>query len=112
MKIVRLITYYLLGMISIFCVSIFPQYFSTRGIPDSPGYFEQLISFGKDMFKPESWVYKMEVSKAGGAPMMEIMWPAFVYSMEILAGALLIGFIVAFLLALGSAFLPAFVLRP
>lgn len=112
MKIVRLITYYLLGMISIFCVSIFPQYFSTRGIPDSPGYFEQLIAFGKDMFKPESWVYRMEVSKAGGAPMMEIMWPAFVYSMQILAGALLIGFSVAFLLALGSAFLPAFVLRP
>jgi peptide/nickel transport system permease protein len=112
MKLVRLITYYFLGMVSIFCVSIFPQYFSTRGVPDSSGYFEQLLSFGKELFKPESWIYKMEVSKAGGAPMMEIMWPAFIYSMQILAGALSIGFIVAIILALGSAFLPAFMLSP
>src|SRR4051812_29204530 len=103
MKLVRFITYYLLGMISIFCVSIFPHFFSTRGVPNAQGYFEQLISFGKDLFKPESWIYKMEVSKAGGTPMMEIMWPAFIYSMQILAGALSIGFIVAILLALGSA---------
>ncbi len=112
MKIVKLITYYLLGIFSIFCVSIFPQYFSTSGNPEAPGYFEQLITFGKDLFKPESWVYKMEVSKAGGDPMMEIMGPAFIYSMEILGGALLIGFLAAFLLALGSVFLPKVVLSP
>ncbi|MEH7112295.1 ABC transporter permease subunit [Neobacillus niacini] len=112
MKVVRLITYYLLGMISIFCVSIFPQYFSTRGVADSSGYFEQLLSFGKELFKSDSWIYKMEVSKAGGAPMMEIMGPAFIYSMQILAGALSIGFIMAIILALGSAFLPPFMLSP
>ncbi|MEH7275308.1 ABC transporter permease subunit [Neobacillus vireti] len=112
MRILNLITYYLLGILSIFCVSIFPQYFSTREVPDSPGYFEQLLSFGKDLFKPESWIYKMEVSKSGGAPMMEIMGPAFIYSMQILVGALSLGFIVAILLALGSAFLPNMVLNP
>lgn len=112
MKIIKIITYYLLGIISIFFVSIFPQYFSTRSNPEAPGYLEQLVTFGRGLFKSESWVYKMEISKAGGAPMMEIMWPAFVYSMEILAGALLIGFLAAFLLALGSAFLPNAVISP
>jgi peptide/nickel transport system permease protein len=109
LKIVRLITYYLLGILSIFCVSIFPQYFSTRGTTSS-GYFEQLLSFGKDLFKPESWIYKFQSSQTGGAPMMEIMGPAFVYSMQILLGALLAGFGIALFLALGSVFLPKVVL--
>ncbi|MBY0146225.1 ABC transporter permease [Neobacillus niacini] len=112
MKIVRLITYYLLGIVSIFCVSIFPQYFSTRGTPESTGYFEQLIAFGKSMFISESWIYKFERSQTGGAPMMEVMGPAFIYSMQILLGALLAGFGIALLLALGSSFLPKFVLSP
>lgn len=112
MKIVRLITYYLLGIVSIFCVSIFPQYFSTRENPVSPGYFEQLISFGKDLFKSESWIYKFESSQTGGTPMMEIMGPAFIYSMQILLGALLAGFSIALFLALGSSFLPKAVLSP
>jgi peptide/nickel transport system permease protein len=109
LKIVRLITYYLLGILSIFCVSIFPQYFSTRGTTSS-GYFEQLITFGKDLFRPESWIYKFQSSQTGGAPMMEIMGPAFVYSMQILLGALLAGFSIALFLALGSVFLPKVVL--
>jgi peptide/nickel transport system permease protein len=112
MKIVRFITYYLLGIISIFFVSIFPQYFSSRGNPDSPGYFEQLITFGKDFFKPESWEYKLERSVTGSAPMMEVMGPAFTYSMQLLFGALLVGFILAFFLALGSSFLPKSLLNP
>lgn len=112
MKIVRFITYYILGILSIFTVSIFPQYFSTRETTNSPGYFEQLISFGKDLFKPETWIYKFERSLAGGAPMMEVMGPAFIYSTQILLGALLAGFSIALLLALGSAFLPRVVLSP
>jgi peptide/nickel transport system permease protein len=44
--------------------------------------------------------------------MMEIMWPAFIYSMQILLGALLAGFSLALFLALGSAFLPKVVLSP
>ena len=42
--------------------------------------------------------------------MMEIMGPAFVYSMQILLGALLAGFSIALFLALGSVFLPKVVL--
>lgn len=44
--------------------------------------------------------------------MMEVMGPAFIYSMQILLGALLAGFGIALLLALGSSFLPKFVLSP
>jgi peptide/nickel transport system permease protein len=112
LKIVRSITYYILGILSIFCLSVFPQYFSTRENPDASGYFEQLFSFGKDLFKPETWIYKFERSIAGGAPMMDIIGPAFIYSMQILLGALLAGFSIALLLALGSAFLPKVVLSP
>lgn len=112
MKLIRLITYYLLGIVSIFCVSIFPQYFSTRGTPESTGYFKQLSLFAQDLIKPESWIYKFERSQTGGAPMMEVMGPAFIYSMQILLGALLAGFGIALLLALGSSFLPKFVLSP
>lgn len=112
MKIVRLFTYYLLGILSIFCISIFPQYFSTRGTPESQGYFEQLVAFGKELFKPESWIYKFGSSQTGGAPMMEIMMPAFIYSMQILLGALLAGFGIALILALCSVFLPKVLLSP
>jgi peptide/nickel transport system permease protein len=111
MKLVRLVIYYLLGVISIICVSVFTQYISTIGIPESPGYFEQLYDFFVSLFKPESWIYIKDGS-ASGAPMMEIMGPAFIYSTQILVGALALGFGVAIFFALGSTFLPKLVLRP
>jgi peptide/nickel transport system permease protein len=108
---INLITYYLLGIISIICVSVFPLYFSTTGMEAAPGYFKQLASFAIDLVNRDSWVYRMEGS-VGTAPMMEVMWPAFIYSMEILLGALVLGFSIAIFLALASTFLPKPVLRP
>ncbi|MDQ0970426.1 hypothetical protein QFZ31_000304 [Neobacillus niacini] len=65
MKLVRFVTYYLLGVISIICVSVFTQYISTIRIPESPGYFEQLYDFFVSLFWPESWIYIKDGSASG-----------------------------------------------
>ena len=83
MKIVRLVTYYFLGIFAIICISIVPQYLSTMRMADSPGFLKQLVLFFGELFNPDSWQYVIQ-STSAKAPLMEILWPAFIYSMEIL----------------------------
>ncbi|WP_404332468.1 ABC transporter permease subunit [Mesobacillus maritimus] len=110
MKIVKLIVFYLLGIVAILCVSVFPQYFSTRGMPDTTGYFQQLFSFLVEFLNPNQWLYTVFGSK-GEFPIFEVLWEPFIYSMQILLGALGLGFFFAFWLALGATFLPKIVLN-
>lgn len=110
MKIVKLIVFYLLGIVAILCVSVFPQYFSTRGMPDSTGY-QQLASFLVKFLNQNQWLYAVSGSK-GEFPIFEVLWEPFIYSMQILLGALGLGFFFAFWFALGATFLPKNVLNP
>ncbi len=105
MKILKLVIYYLLGIIAIICISIVPQYLSSLGVPDSPGFFKQLFMFIGEFFNPDSWQYVIQ-STSATAPLMEILWPAFIYSMQILLAALALGFFIAICLAIGAVFLP------
>ncbi|SEN98565.1 peptide/nickel transport system permease protein [Mesobacillus persicus] len=111
MKIIKLIAFYLLGIVAILCVSVFPQYFSTRGMPDTSGYFGQLIQFFGEMANPNLWLYPVQGSK-GEFPILEVLWEPFVYSMKILLGALGLGFFIAFCFAMAATFLPNRVLAP
>jgi peptide/nickel transport system permease protein len=105
MRILKLVTYYFLGIIAILCISVVPQFISTMNVPDSPGYFNQLALLLGEFVKPGSWQYVIQ-STSATAPMMKILWPAFIYSMQILLSALALGFIIALFLAIGAVFLP------
>lgn len=114
MKLVRIVIFYFVGIIGICCVSVFPQFIAREGLSNPLRYFEYLSIFFADLFKGESWVYRVmsEASAFQKAqilaeyPLFETLWDAFVYSMQIFLGALILGFAVAFLLALATNFLP------
>ena len=110
-KFVKIIIYYLLGTIAILALSVFPKYFRMRDLPEGEGYFSTLLSFlSKEFFQKEEWVYSLNgVDKK---PILDVLWPAFIYSMEILFGAILLGCFVAFVLSILSFFLPKFLLQP
>ncbi|WP_312095884.1 ABC transporter permease subunit [Niallia sp.] len=110
-KFAKLIIYYLLGAIAILALSVFPKYFQMRNFPEGEGYFSTLGSFlWKEFFQKDGWVYSL--NGVDEKPILDVLWPAFVYSMEILFGAILLGGMVAFILAIVSFFLPKFLLQP
>ncbi|MEK5379302.1 ABC transporter permease subunit [Niallia sp. FSL W8-0635] len=110
-KFAKLIIYYLLGTIAILALSVFPKYFQMRDFPEGEGYFSTLLSFlSQEFFQKDGWVYSL--NGVDEKPILDVLWPAFVYSMEILFGALLLGCAVAFILSLVSFFLPKFLLQP
>ena len=110
-RVIKIITYYLLGMIAILALSVFPEYFETRGSIEQEGYFHLFVSFiTNDLINPDAWIYSLNGTDS--KPIMEILWPAFLYSMEILFGALLAGLIIAFVLSILSFFLPKYILQP
>ncbi|NRG26814.1 ABC transporter permease subunit [Bacillus circulans] len=110
-KFTKIIIYYLLGTISILALSVFPKYFQMRDFPEGEGYFFTLFSFlSKEFFQKEGWVYT--VNGVDQEPILDVLWPAFIYSIEILVCAILLGCFVAFILSLSSFFLPQFLLQP
>lgn len=110
-KFAKIIIYYLLGTIAILALSVFPKYFQMRDFPEGEGYFSTLFSFlSKEFFQKEGWVYTL--NGVDQKPILDVLWPAFIYSMEILLCAILLGCFVAFILSLSSFFLPKFLLQP
>jgi len=110
-KFVKLIIYYLLGVIAILVLSVFSQYFQMREFSEGKSYFSTFASFlTKEFFQLDRWVYTL--NGVDEKPILDVLWPAFIYSMEILFGAILLGFGIAFILALFAFFLPNFLLQP
>lgn len=105
MKLAKIVVFYSLGVFGIICISVFPQYFQTAGMPDSQNYFMQLGSFFHTFIQPESWVYHVPRSPRD-FPLLGTLWEPFIYSMQILISALLIGFGLAFSFAFLTNFLP------
>lgn len=107
----KLIIYYLLGVIAILALSVFSQYFQMREFSEGKSYFSTFASFlTKEFFQLDRWVYTL--NGVDEKPILDVLWPAFIYSMEILFGAILLGFGIAFILALFAFFLPNFLLQP
>lgn len=107
----KLIIYYLLGVIAILVLSVFSQYFQMREFSEGKSYFSTFASFlTKEFFQLDRWVYTL--NGVDEKPILDVLWPAFIYSMEILFGAILLGFGIAFILALFAFFLPNFLLQP
>jgi len=109
-KFAKLIIYYLLGVIAILALSVLPQYFQMKMFSEGESYFSIFVSFLKDeFFQLDKWVYFLNGVET---PIFHVLLPAFIYSMEILFGAILLGFGIAFILALFAFFLPRFLLQP
>ncbi|WP_430787432.1 ABC transporter permease subunit [Virgibacillus flavescens] len=114
MNLVKLIIYYFLGFLGICCISVFSKFLAMEGFSNPLQYFEYLGSFFIDLFKSDSWVYRImsDPSPSGDTkiiaeyPLFDTLWGAFIYSMQIFLGAIILGFALALLLALLSNFLP------
>ncbi len=105
MKIVKLMFYYLLGVLGILGVSIAPQVFATTGIFDVVSYGKAFGQFVVEFFSPDAWVY-VYGNPPHEFPIIDVVWDPFVYSMQILLSALIVGFLLAFLFAFLANFLP------
>ncbi|WP_430789977.1 ABC transporter permease subunit [Virgibacillus flavescens] len=105
MKLVKVILFYLLGVFGVICISVFPQFFAHNGLSDPLSYFIDLGNFIVTFVQPDSWLYQVPRS-AGEFSLLGTLWDPFIYSMEILFGALLLGFSIAFILAFLANFLP------
>jgi peptide/nickel transport system permease protein len=108
MKIMKLIFFYLLGLFAILCISVFPQYMYLKtNTTDAPGYLYQLFNFIQEFMDPSSWNYVLQsvTGLTTETPILHVLWDPFVYSMQILLGAIFLGTLIAFILAAISIFM-------
>lgn len=105
MKPLKFITYYVLGIAGIICISVVPQVFATKGVGNLIGYFQELGSFLAKIPHPEEWVYQVWETNVE-FPILDVIWEPFLYSMLIFLGAVSLGLFLAFVLAIVANFLP------
>ncbi|WP_430789975.1 ABC transporter permease subunit [Virgibacillus flavescens] len=110
MSVKRAGLFYLLGVFGIICISIFPHVFETRGVQDPIGYVIDLVSFLISLFQPESWLFVSE-NTVGQESIIKVLWNPYIYSMQILLGALLAGFFIAFILSFIANYMPNAILK-
>ncbi|MGP4076450.1 ABC transporter permease subunit [Halobacillus sp. K22] len=103
MRIIKFMIYYIMGLVGILFISASPALFSEGSFFDISNYFFELQQLMTDIFKPAEWVY---MYKDRPEPLLGFLLEPYQYSMTVFFGGLLLGFILAFLLALGTMFLP------
>ncbi len=109
MKIIRVLFYYLLGVLGILGVSIAPQVIRERGLYNFVGFIEEYIKFFFLFINKENWSYTY---KGATTEIFDMLWGPFVYSMQILLSALVLGVVLAFVLTMFTVFLPRWVMKP
>lgn len=105
MRLVRGLAFYLLGVFGIICISVFPTFFANTGLSNPMGYFKDLGAFIFTFIQADSWIYLVPGSPVEFS-LIGTLWGPYIYSMQILLAALLLGFSLAFLLAFLTNFLP------
>ena len=103
MKIVKFVVYYIMGLAGILFISASPALFSGGSFFDVSHYFLEFQQLVAAIFNPAEWVY---MYKDRPEPLLEFLWEPYQYSMTVFVGGLLLGIGLAFLLALGTMFLP------
>ncbi|WP_064091663.1 ABC transporter permease subunit [Rossellomorea aquimaris] len=99
----KLMFYYILGLIGILAVSIAPQVFKERGLYNFVGFFEEFIKFIFVFLHSENWSYSY---KGVTVEFLDMLWDPYLYSLQIIGGALALGVLSAFLLTVITVFLP------
>lgn len=112
MRVLKLLLFYLLGIVGILIVSILPRaVFSEIWSPIA--FLDFLYRFCESFLNPESWQYSVPSTvNVVKVPLLDVLWGPYLYSMQILLAAVLIGLSLAFILALTANFLPRILLNP
>ena len=100
---IRFIFYYILGLIGILAVSIAPEVFRERGLYNVVGYLEEFIKFIFVFMDGDNWSYSY---KGITVDFLDMLWGPYLYSLQIIGGALGIGLGIAFILTVFTVFLP------
>lgn len=106
MRAVSFVGYLFLGLAGLILISCIPSLFT----PDSSGYFSSVAALTGQILDPAQWVYDQGYGRV--YPLIDYLAPALSYSMTILIGALLTGFIGGLLFAVASCLLPTKVVFP
>ncbi|SDK16139.1 ABC transporter permease subunit [Sediminibacillus albus] len=107
MKFVRFLVYYVLGLMGIVAVSSAPSLMQGEGIVDFSLYLENTFTLAKEMIQPDKWVYQFRGEELN---VFAFLLDPYLYSMRILGAALLLGFGLAFILAVLTQFLPKYLI--
>ncbi|WP_257967917.1 ABC transporter permease subunit [Peribacillus deserti] len=108
-KAIRILFYYILGIIGILFVSIVPTVIASGNIYNIPVYLQKFYEFVKVFLKSENWIYYY---KNEPMPIIGFLKEPYIYSAKIFISAILIGFVIALLLAFLTFLLPAYVMNP
>ncbi|WP_053218054.1 ABC transporter permease subunit [Virgibacillus senegalensis] len=108
MKFIKFFGYYVLGLLGIVALSSAPSLLQGEGIVDIGLYFENTWNLAKELVQPDKWVYQFRQEQLN---VFSFLWDPYFYSMRILGAALLLGFGLAFILALLTQLLPKGIIR-
>ncbi|WP_181347756.1 ABC transporter permease subunit [Thalassobacillus sp. CUG 92003] len=109
MRLLKFLGYYVLGMVGILLISPSPALFQNDSFFNIVGYTQALGELISKLFAPGEWVYYF---KGQPEPLLTFLWEPYSYSMTIFLGAILLGFFIAFILALSTTFLPSWARKP
>ncbi|MCA1066300.1 ABC transporter permease subunit [Rossellomorea sp. AcN35-11] len=102
----RFIFYYILGLIGILAVSIAPEVIKEKGLYNFVGFFEGLIKFVFVFIDGENWSYSY---KGVTVDFLDMLWGPYLYSLQIICGALALGIGMAFIFTCFTVFLPRWI---
>ncbi|KGX84763.1 ABC transporter permease subunit [Pontibacillus marinus] len=103
MRLIKLFIYYILGLIGIMLVSVAPSSMGRGGMLQIGPLIQELMLFIEKLFEAETWIYQLESYREN---IITFLWDPYMYSMKILLGAIIIGFFIAFVLAIITLYLP------
>ncbi len=107
-KLIKFMFYYIFGLVGILLISASPALFKTGTFFNVSAYISELTYLFQTVIHPSEWVYFF---KGNPVPLLEYLWDPYRYSMTIFMGAIALGFVLAFLFAIGTFFLPSIVKR-
>ncbi|MCA1057044.1 ABC transporter permease subunit [Rossellomorea aquimaris] len=105
----KFLFYYFLGFIGIIAISVAPQAMRERGLYNFIGYAEEAVTFFFAFWDKENWSYSY---KGYTEHFMDMLWEPYVYSLQVLGGALAIGLVLGLLLTVITIYLPRWLSAP
>ncbi|WP_409253312.1 ABC transporter permease subunit [Bacillus sp. SCS-153A] len=108
MKIIKIGSSTLFGLIGIILVSCIPTFFENGGNLNFQLYFQNVWSVIQAIITPSEWSFRKQVTIGNyrEMPLFEYIFNDYVYSMTILLSSLLIAVVMGAILALSMFFLP------
>ncbi|WP_180955154.1 ABC transporter permease [Peribacillus deserti] len=109
MRFLKIIFYYMLGVLGITFISVIPSVIQSKGIYNVFAYVKGYFLFAAEFIRLENWVY---MYKEQHFPLLDYLREPFVYSAQIFLSAMAIGFAAALILTILTHFLPNVIIVP